>query len=145
MQSPDALVRLFREQGLRITPQRRAIFELLADDDSHPTAEEVFRRVSSAMPDISRTTVYNTIRELVALGKLVEVEDISAAGTRYDTRTGVHHHLFCVGCHALVDVAHDFGGLDLPAEEASGYQVIRRQVTFYGYCPACQRDRQRKG
>jgi Fe2+ or Zn2+ uptake regulation protein len=144
MQSADTLVRLFREQGLRITPQRRAIFELLADDDSHPTAEEVFQRLSSRMPDISRTTVYNTIRELVALGELVEVEDISVAGTRYDTRTGIHHHLLCLGCHALLDIAHDFEGLDLSTEETSGYQMIRRQVTFYGYCPACQRERQRK-
>ena len=140
MQSADALVRLFRQQGLRITPQRRAIFELLANDGSHPTAEEIFQRVSSRMPDISRTTVYNTIRELVALGELVEVEDRSQAATRYDTRAGIHHHLFCLGCHALIDIAHDFEGLNLSTEEASGYQVVRRQVTFYGYCPACQRD-----
>jgi Fe2+ or Zn2+ uptake regulation protein len=131
---------LFREQGLRITPQRRAIFELLANDNSHPAAEEVYQRLLSHMPDISRTTVYNTIRELVAMGELVKVEEPSDTATRYDTRAGSHHHLFCLGCHALVDLAHDFGGLELSEEESSGYQVVRRQVTFYGYCPSCQRQ-----
>ena len=144
MQSADALVSLFRRQGLRITPQRRAIFELLAGGDSHPTAEEMYQRLASRMPDISRTTVYNTIRELVALGELVEVEDRSESATRYDTRTATHHHLSCLGCHALIDIDHDFEGLDLSTEEASGYRVIRRQVTFYGYCPACRRKKQSK-
>lgn len=32
----------------------------------------------------------------------------------------------------------DFEGLTLSAEETSGYQVLRRQVTFYGICPDCQ-------
>jgi Fe2+ or Zn2+ uptake regulation protein len=76
-ESVDQLVDLFRKQGLKITPQRRVIFETLINDNSHPTAEEVYRRVVSVMPDISRTTVYNTLRELVALGQLVEVEDLS--------------------------------------------------------------------
>ena len=138
MRSPEDLVRLFRQRGYRVTPQRRAIFEALYRDVGHPTAEEIFQHVSANMPDISRTTVYNTIRELVALGELVEVEDLNVAGTRYDTNAGPHHHLFCMRCHRLVDVHRVFEGLDLPPEEAAGYQVMKRQVTFYGYCPDCQ-------
>jgi Fe2+ or Zn2+ uptake regulation protein len=143
--SVEELVELFRAKDLKITPQRRVIFEALLHDDSHPTAEEVYQRVLALMPDISRTTVYNTLRELVALRELMTVEDLSEGGTRYDTNTAQHHHLFCMGCHSLVDIHHEFEGLELPPAEAAGCRVVRSQVTFYGYCPDCQQSRQSGG
>ena len=138
LQSVEALVEQFRREGRKITPQRRAIFETLIRDDSHPTAEQIYQRVYSAMPDISRTTVYNTLHELVSVGALMEVEDLSEGGTRYDTSTGQHHHLFCLDCHTLVDIDRDFQGLELAPNETAGYSIVRRQVTFYGHCPNCQ-------
>jgi Fe2+ or Zn2+ uptake regulation protein len=138
LNSLESLVELFREEGLKITPQRRVIFGTLIQDDSHPTAEDIYQRVLSVMPDISRTTVYNTLRELVALGELVEVEDLTKGGTRYDTNGDQHHHLCCTRCHTLADIDRRFEGLELPSDEAKGYQILRRQVTFYGYCTSCQ-------
>ncbi|MBN1179043.1 MAG: transcriptional repressor [Anaerolineae bacterium] len=143
MKSAEDMVALFRQQGLKITPQRRAIFETLAEGAVHPSAEEVYRRVQEGLPDISRMTVYNTLRELVALGELVEVEDVSSSAMRYDTETGNHHHLFCLGCHALVDVDQSFEALELPQAAAAGYRIVRHQVTFYGYCPTCQKSNPR--
>ncbi len=138
MGSVDEMIRLFRQRGLRITPQRRAIFALLADDASHPTAEEVYQRVRQSLPDISRMTVYNTLRELVSFGELLEVEtDLDRAG-RYDPNTSHHHHLLCLRCHALVDVETLPDDLDIPLPDARGYRIVRSQVTYYGYCPACQ-------
>lgn len=138
MESLETLLALLRQNGLKVTPQRRIILELLNGDESHPTADEIYQRVLAVMPDISRTTIYNTLRELVALGALTEVHDLSQGGLRYDTNTGPHHHLFCTRCHALIDIDRDFAGLNLTPEEASGYQVMKHQVTFYGICPTCQ-------
>lgn len=138
MESLEALLDLLRQNGLKITPQRQFILELLHGDNSHPTADEIYRRVVASMPTVSRTTIYNTLRELVALGALTEVHDLSESGLRYDTNTGQHHHLFCTRCHALIDINRDFAGLNLTPEEAAGYQVMKHQVTFYGICPACQ-------
>ena len=138
MDSLDVLVDKFRQNGLKITPQRRAILALLADDEGHPTAEQVYQRVIAAMPDVSRSTVYNTFRELVDLGELTPVHDLSDGGQRYDTNSTKHHHLYCVACQQLIDIDHDFEGLSLSPEETSGYRVLSRQVTFYGVCPDCQ-------
>ncbi|MBN1249628.1 MAG: transcriptional repressor [Anaerolineae bacterium] len=138
MKSLEALLDQFHEHGLRITPQRRVILELLADDKSHPTAEQVYQRVLAVMPDVSRTTVYNTLRELSDLGELTPVQDLSEGGQRYDTNHEAHHHLYCVACHKLIDIDDDFDGLNLSFEEASGYRILSRQVTFYGICPDCQ-------
>ena len=127
-----------RQSGLRVTPQRRAILELLANDDSHPTAEQVYQRVLAVMPDVSRTTVYNTLGELSDLGELTPVHDVSEGGQRYDTNSEAHRHLYCVECHSLIDIDPDFEGMSLSPEEASGYRILSRQVTFHGICPDCQ-------
>jgi Fe2+ or Zn2+ uptake regulation protein len=138
MRSVDNLIKSFRQKGLRITPQRRVIFELLAESSDHPTADEIYQRVLAVMPDVARTTVYNTLHELVALGELSAVEDVSESGTRYDTDSSYHHHLFCVRCHTLMDISRDFAGVQLSPEEAEGYQIVKSQVTFHGICPNCQ-------
>ena len=113
----------------RHTAQRRVILELLIGDDSHPTVDEIYQRVLAVMPGVSRTTIYNVLRGLVALDALTEVLDLSGSGLRYDTHTGAHHHLFCTRCHALVDIDRDFEGLNLSPEETSGYRVLKHQVT----------------
>lgn len=132
------MVQLFHQNGRKITPQRRLIFELLAEDESHPTAEELYQRVISRMPDVSLTTVYNTLHELVDLGELAPVENLSEAGARFDTNTHGHHHLSCVHCQALVDVERDFPDVELSPREAKGFQVVQNQITFYGICRDCQ-------
>ncbi|MFC1683292.1 Fur family transcriptional regulator, partial [Candidatus Zixiibacteriota bacterium] len=42
-----------RENGLRVTPQRLAIYKLLADARDHPSADAVFRRIREEFPGIS--------------------------------------------------------------------------------------------
>jgi Fe2+ or Zn2+ uptake regulation protein len=145
LRSVRELLDQFRQNGRKITPQRRAILEVLVRDRSHPTVDEIYQRVLSVMPDVSRTTVYSTLRELIAFGELVEVQGLSEGGSRYDTDTSRHHHLFCTHCHALIDIDHDFEGLILPPEDASGYQILRQQVTFYGICPDCQAEQAERG
>ncbi|MGC9396111.1 MAG: Fur family transcriptional regulator [Anaerolineae bacterium] len=139
MSSLEKWIKLFRQSGRKITPQRRGILELLAHNDGHPTAEEIYQQITETMPDISRATVYNTLHELVALGGLVEAYEFSDGCLRYDTNTEAHHHLFCTRCHALIDITRDFEDLILEPEEAAGYQIIRNQVIFYGICPNCQK------
>lgn len=139
MSSLENSIDLFRQSGLKITPQRRAILELLAHENAHPSAEEIYQQITETMPDISLATVYNTLHELVALGALVEVQDLNENRLRYDTHTDSHHHLFCTRCHALIDIHHDFEALNLTPEETAGYQILKHQVTFYGICPECQK------
>ena len=137
MQSVVSTVEMFRRKGFKITPQRRAVFQALLCSHGHPTVEEVYQNVVSEQPDISRTTVYNTMHELVALGELVEM-DQGEGKTRYDVDIRPHHHLHCIACHTLVDIHQEFEGLDLAPEDAAGFAILARRVSFDGYCPRCQ-------
>lgn len=138
MKSVEAIIQVFNQKGLKITPQRRLIFELLAENENHPTAEELYQLVLSRMPDVSQATVYNTLRELVAFGELAPVENFREAGARFDTNSNPHHHLFCKQCHTLIDIEREFPDVKLTMGEAKGYQIINTQITFYGICQDCQ-------
>ncbi|MCA9473629.1 MAG: transcriptional repressor, partial [Nitrospira sp.] len=43
---PETIRQRFKEQGLKITPQRTAIYKALIETASHPTAEDLYRHVS---------------------------------------------------------------------------------------------------
>jgi Fur family peroxide stress response transcriptional regulator len=136
MSSVDRLCEQLKAQGRRLTPQRRAIIQALLNDGDHPTAEQLFTRVRQDMPDISHATVYNTLRELVEMNVLREL-DLGLGERHYDFTTESHAHLVCLGCGRVEDVPHDSDSEALPAKHAHGFRVVDCNVIFRGYCPAC--------
>ena len=63
-----------RERGHRLTPQRYAVVRALVEGGEHPSAEQLFHRVSDAYPMMSRATVYKTLDTLNAAGEVLELE-----------------------------------------------------------------------
>ena len=53
MKTPMELTQLFRDRGLKVTPQRLCIFRILHDNGSHPTADAVFPSACEEIPTIS--------------------------------------------------------------------------------------------
>lgn len=139
MKSPEALITKYRQKGMRITPQRRMIFELLSGDETHPTVDGLYQRLIEKMPEISLATVYNTINELVSLGELHAIEGWREGGIRFDTITDPHHHLYCTECFKVTDIDVEIEPIQLLPLHTVGYQVARAQITFYGVCEDCQK------
>ena len=83
MQTADELTGLFRTQGLRVTPQRQAIFRLLHGNDRHPTVDALYDAARVEMPTISLKTVYQTVHDLEALGQ-VSLLDLGTGSVRVD-------------------------------------------------------------
>ena len=82
MQSPDALTDLFRANGWKITAQRQCIFRALEGDETHPSAERVYERVRTEMPNVSLKTVYQTLHDLAELGEISALDlGTGSAGT----------------------------------------------------------------
>ena len=57
----NEIVGRLRERGHRLTPQRYAVGRALVEGGEHPSAEQLFHRVSDACPMMSRATVYKTL------------------------------------------------------------------------------------
>jgi Fur family transcriptional regulator, stress-responsive regulator len=137
MKSVEALTSIFRDQGLRVTPQRQAIFRLLEDDHSHPTVESLFERARADMPTISLKTVYQTVHDLDALGE-VRVLDLGTGSVRVDPNVeDDHHHLLCTTCGRVRDLPVDFTGLQVPIRYRRDFTVDDVQVIFRGHCDNC--------
>jgi len=136
MTSVDQLCAQLKARGRRVTPQRRAIIQVLLEDHAHVTAEQVLKRVRTVMPDLSPATVYNTLHELVEMGVLQELL-LGAGGRHYEIKKAGHAHLVCLGCGRIEDVPQDCDTLMLSPKDAHGFQVLACNVVFRGYCPAC--------
>src|SRR5437868_280342 len=74
VKTPAELTELFRARGLKVTPQRQAIFHVLHGETTHPTAEAVYEAVSTTMPTISLRTVYQTLNDLAAMGEVLALD-----------------------------------------------------------------------
>jgi Fur family peroxide stress response transcriptional regulator len=120
-----------RKAGLKLTPQRIAIVRELANDTSHPTAQELYERLVATHPTMSFATVYNTLDALAKLG-LVGMLRLGSA-VRFDPNRSSHHHAVCDGCGCVVD---------LPAppttrKSIAGFKVRSEEVTYRGLCGRC--------
>jgi Fe2+ or Zn2+ uptake regulation protein len=137
VKSSDELTDTFRALGLRVTPQRQAIFRLLHGVDSHPTVETLFEAARQEMPTISRKTVYQTVHDLQSLGE-VELLDVGTGSIRVDPNVEhVHHHLVCSRCGTVRDVLLDVADLRVPARYRHDFAVESVEVVFRGVCETC--------
>jgi len=126
--------------GLALTPQRLAIYEVLASTGEHPGAEDIYQRLKPSIPSLSRGTVYRTLTLFESNG-LVSGVHVSDEQARFDANLEDHHHLVCVRCQRIVDF-QDARLDDLPFEETSpgGFRVLGHRVHLLGLCPACQQQ-----
>ena len=137
--APTDLLSRLRARHWRLSAQRRAVAEVLAGDHVHLTAEQVHDLARERLPEISRSTVYNTLNELVAMGELAIV-DVVDGPKRYDPNVTAHHdHLVCEGCHAIRDVPRSTPPPRVSGSAAGGFLLTGVEVTYRGLCPECAR------
>lgn len=138
MHDPDELTELFRASGRKVTAQRQCIFRLLQGNVDHPSAEAVYEAARAEMPTISLRTVYQTLYELTEMGEIAAL-DVGTGMMRYDPNVdGAHHHLVCGSCGKVRDLPLAFHGLEVPPDQAQGYEVRSAEVVFRGLCEECR-------
>src|SRR4051794_36876078 len=106
VKSPEALTEVFRARGLKVTPQRQAIFRALHSSREHPSADTVYEQVAVEMPTISLRTVYQTLGDLADMGEILQL-DLGTGAARFDPNIDAHHHLVCGRCGMVRDVLVD--------------------------------------
>lgn len=144
MKTIEELSERFRAEGLRVTPQRQAIFGLLQANAAHPTVESLYDAARSDMPTISLKTVYQTVHDLEAMGE-VSLLDLGTGSVRVDPNVEhAHHHLICTECGDVRDVFVDVGEVRLPTSSPHDFTVDAVEVNFRGLCEQCRAKVQSK-
>ena len=128
-----------RSRGVRLTPQRIAVFRVVVEDLSHPTAEAVHRRILGDLEAMSLGTVYRTLDFLVGAGLLRRVSTPESIA-RFDANCAPHQHLICRSCGLMRDWEEtELRGLRLPRATVPGFQAESLDIRIVGLCAACAR------
>ncbi|MEA5078416.1 MAG: Fur family transcriptional regulator [Anaerolineaceae bacterium] len=131
---------LLHQAGLRVTPQRLAICELLVNTETHPTATDIFVNLREQYPSISLATIYNTLDVLVGMGAVNALGSIGDDKVHFDGNTNPHINLACIKCHKIVDLhLSEIDHLNTEINKSSGYKLLGSRVLYYGICPDCQK------
>lgn len=128
------------QDGLRLTRQRKHVYEVLLDRQDHPTAMEVFLRAKPDMESLSLATVYNVLETLAERG-LVRKVHLDSGSTRYCANHAKHGHFTCTACATVMDVPLLPGAeLEKLHHLPRGYTVTQQEVSLHGLCAVCRKQ-----
>ena len=115
-----------RSKGLKVTPQRIAILNMLMNTKAHPTAEAIFKALEPTNPTMSLATVYKTLDSFTAADIIQEF----------------HPHLICRKCGAVcdidADISDEINSIIKKVSSESDCSIDREQLFFYGLCEGCK-------
>lgn len=127
------------KSGLKVTPQRLAIYDELIKAKDHPSANDLYKRVRKALPNISFDTVYRTLLSFTEIGLAHLVEGYGEL-RRFDPDVDNHHHLRCIKCQKIIDFSNaSYDAIKVPSEVNKEFTVLNKKVVLEGVCKACNK------
>ncbi|WIW70003.1 MULTISPECIES: Fur family transcriptional regulator [Anaerosinus] len=136
----EKIIKVLRENGYKITPQRRAVILALLKCDKFLTVQQILDFVKQSNPDVSLDTVYRNLDIFVQLGLVHEIHTNNREGNVFELMiSGHHHHLVCLKCGEM-ECMENCPVNDRYFEEAEkkGFAVKRHIFEVYGYCKNCK-------
>ena len=128
-----------KRNGLKITPQRTAIYEELLKAKDHPSADTIYKRIVKKIPNISFDTVNRTLLTFAQIGITNVVEGYGQA-KRYDPDMDIHHHFRCIQCGSIIDFHNrEYDNITVPDEINKQFTVISKKVVLEGLCSKCSK------
>jgi Fur family transcriptional regulator, ferric uptake regulator len=129
----------FRSRGLRWTPQRRLILEVLERTSGHVTGSELVERCRALDPETTPSTVYRTLRVLEELGLVRHGHGADGREEFHVRPGGEHGHLYCHACGSSWEIDAAAAAETVAAfRQNHGFSVDLTHLTIVGRCRACQ-------
>lgn len=139
----DQLKETLKNKGYKLTPQRRAILDIvMKNQGDHLSTEEIYDKVRKDCPDIGLATVYRTLQllsDMTILSKLNLEDGLTRYELNLDEDQHHHHHLICTVCGQVSEVKSDLlEPLEAQIEKDFKFQITDHKLKFYGVCESCQ-------
>jgi Fur family ferric uptake transcriptional regulator len=127
-----------KQQGLRMTPQRRAILDAIASMRGHISADQVHRQVAERYPDVNITTVYRTLEVLEERGFLRHTHFHDDRAQYQRTDEPPHQHLVCRLCGGSQELDLSvLEPLESDLRRRYGFEADLSHTAIVGVCHAC--------
>lgn len=133
------IAQILREKGLKVTPQRIAVYNMLCNSMEHPNAEMIYKTLEPTNPTMSLATVYKTLDFFKQLG-LVNELNVGEPSSRYDAVVQCHPHTVCKVCGRVEDLRLE--ALTEVAKKLApnlDFDIEREQLILYGTCKDCRK------
>jgi Fur family ferric uptake transcriptional regulator len=129
-----------RRRGLRWTPQRRLILEVLDRTAGHVTGAELIERCRSLDPETTPSTVYRTLRVLEELGLVRHAHGADGREEFHVRPGGDHGHLYCGTCGTTWEIDTAEAAATVSSfRRRRGFEVDLTHLTVVGTCADCRK------
>lgn len=127
------------ERGLRWTPQRRTLVDVLARTSGHVTGAELVEQCRALDPTTTPSTVYRTLDVLEDLGLIRHHHGVDGREEFHVQPTAEHGHLHCRACGGNWEIGSAEAATLLRAMEGErGFMVDLSHLTMSGLCRDCR-------
>ena len=120
--------------NIKPSVQRIKIFEYLFENKQHPTVDRIYTDLVVAIPTLSKTTVYNTLKLFIDNG-ITSTFTIDGNEARYDAIMEEHAHFKCNKCSNVYDV--EIEALKLKFNKLNDFQIDNTNIFLKGICNKC--------
>jgi Fur family ferric uptake transcriptional regulator len=129
-----------RARGLRWTPQRRTLIEVLAEADGHVTGAELVERCRAVDPTTTPSTVYRTLDVLEDLGIIRHHHGADGREEFHVLPGSDHGHLHCSACGRSWEVgAAEVATMLEALRRNRGFEADISHMSLFGLCADCRR------
>jgi Fur family transcriptional regulator, ferric uptake regulator len=130
-------LKVIKENGLRLTPQRRLIIDILHNTHSHLTGEDITKQAQTRMPGVNKSTIYRTLEMLEQTGCVYKSESGDHFIYHHDEE-GHHHHLVCRSCGKIIECDEKiFHSVENVLSKNYGFHVDFKHLVMNGLCLKC--------
>lgn len=134
----DTIGERLRARGLRWTPQRATVIEVLAESDGHVTAAQLVERCRSRDAATIPSTVYRTLDVLEDLGLVRHGHGADGHEEFHVLPASEHGHLHCAECGATWEIGPEQAeGVAKVLRAGDGFEIDIGHVTLVGRCAEC--------
>jgi Fur family ferric uptake transcriptional regulator len=121
---------------VRLTTQRRALLDLIADREGSFTAVELFQEARRREPKLGLATVYRTVELLRRTGCVRPLVGNARPGY-VRCEPGHHHHLVCLNCGAVEETELCGAPSSAQLRRRYGFHAEAHELDIYGTCARC--------
>ena len=125
-----------REAGLKTTPPRLKVLDVLETSPSHHmTAEDVYKRLLETEQEIGLATVYRILTQFEAAGLVIR-HNFEGGRALYELDNGAHHdHMVCVECGKVFEfVDRTIEQQQRNVAAKAGFSMEDHSLSLYGVC-----------
>ena len=137
----ESIIKQLRARGLKVTPQRVAIIEVLIEQrDSHPGARLVYKEAKKKKKSVSLSTTYATLNELSRHG-IIKTLQFDKMENRYEGNLEEHINLICEKCKKILDYKVPVTVDPRRVVKKTGFSITGTRLEYYGLCRECREEK----